>query len=430
MENKNKKRDPMPPPDATPEEIGEFWDTHDLADYWEETEEVEFQVNLKSEQNQVQSDETKPNPPATTEDLVDAALNFSTNLLTTLDLPASALKNVYKALGRLSSAALEVPVAFLEGKAEEVRAKSEGRVKIIAKGTDQTIQQMEVPSEYARIAVDKYVGKIIGEQLNLDKISAIAANELKNSESSNPTNPDTSAPNKEQSSDSTNQKTNGSEEQIINDDWLNSFETEARSKSTEDMQLRFGRILAGEIQKPGSYSIRAVKLLSELDQNIAALFKRFCAACVVVEVLGIPNSKQVFDARVLSLGGSLISNALSKHGLGLDQLNILNEYRLITSGDISLHDHNLASLYDYNLCIEHEDNPVLLPFQHQGKHWILSPTPERNNNSELRLSGVMLSRVGRELFRIVDQDPMPEYTEDLKKLFADQKLQMVEIRNQ
>jgi len=48
MAEKNKKRDPMPPPDATPEEIGEFWDTHSLADYWDETHEVEFQVNLKS----------------------------------------------------------------------------------------------------------------------------------------------------------------------------------------------------------------------------------------------------------------------------------------------------------------------------------------------------------------------------------------------
>ena len=51
MENKDKKRDPMPPPNATPEEIGEFWDTHSLADYWEETHEVEFQVNLKSQEN-------------------------------------------------------------------------------------------------------------------------------------------------------------------------------------------------------------------------------------------------------------------------------------------------------------------------------------------------------------------------------------------
>ena len=51
MKDKNKKRDPMPPPDATPEEIGEFWDTHSLADYWDETHEVEFQVNLKSRES-------------------------------------------------------------------------------------------------------------------------------------------------------------------------------------------------------------------------------------------------------------------------------------------------------------------------------------------------------------------------------------------
>ena len=47
MKKESKDRDPMPLPDATPEEIGEFWDTHSLADYWDETHEVEFQENLK-----------------------------------------------------------------------------------------------------------------------------------------------------------------------------------------------------------------------------------------------------------------------------------------------------------------------------------------------------------------------------------------------
>lgn len=31
----------------TPEEIGEFWDSHSLADYWDETYEVEFEVRAK-----------------------------------------------------------------------------------------------------------------------------------------------------------------------------------------------------------------------------------------------------------------------------------------------------------------------------------------------------------------------------------------------
>ena len=30
-------------------EIGEFWDTHDLADYWEQTHPVEFELDIQSE---------------------------------------------------------------------------------------------------------------------------------------------------------------------------------------------------------------------------------------------------------------------------------------------------------------------------------------------------------------------------------------------
>ncbi len=31
----------------TPEEIGEFWDTHSLGDYWDQTKQVEFDVRVK-----------------------------------------------------------------------------------------------------------------------------------------------------------------------------------------------------------------------------------------------------------------------------------------------------------------------------------------------------------------------------------------------
>ena len=60
----------------------------------------------------------------------------------------------------------------------------------------------------------------------------------------------------------------------IDDDWLNAFETEARLKSTEEVQAFFGKVLAWEIRKPGSYSTRAIKILGSLDQNIANQFAR------------------------------------------------------------------------------------------------------------------------------------------------------------
>ncbi len=431
MGQKDKKRDPMPPPDATPEEIGEFWDTHSLADYWDETHEVDFKVNLKSGQHQtsgeretpeqkqdiIMSNETKPDLPVTIEDIGGNALGIVDNLLTTIDLPASTVKNLYKVIGRFCSAAVDIPIAHLKGVAAEKRAVTEARVKLIREDADQIAKRMNVPQEYVRRAGNKYAEKIIGEQINLDNISAFALHELQKSETEKSIDQDANDSNKDNPDVTTDQNTDNSEEKIIDDDWLNRFETEARQKSSEEMQRRFARVLAGEIQKPGSFSPKAVKTLGELDQNIAALFKKLCSACVV---LGISNNEHIIDIRVPALGGNPGSNDLKKYGLNFSQLNLLNEYDLIIS---SYNSHS-----DYNLCIVNESNQILFSFQHQDKHWVLAPLPDWNQNSkEFRISGVSLSHVGRELFQIVDQDPMPEYTEDLKKFFTSQKLQMVEV---
>ena len=46
--SENKKKDTTSISHAqTLEEIGEFWDTHSLDDYWDETHEVEFEVRAK-----------------------------------------------------------------------------------------------------------------------------------------------------------------------------------------------------------------------------------------------------------------------------------------------------------------------------------------------------------------------------------------------
>ncbi len=40
--------DPIPKHFASAEEAGEFWDTHDLADYWDDTSASNIRFNLKS----------------------------------------------------------------------------------------------------------------------------------------------------------------------------------------------------------------------------------------------------------------------------------------------------------------------------------------------------------------------------------------------
>jgi hypothetical protein len=47
MRKNNKKRDPIPTHFECIEEAAEFWDSHDLADYWDLTKEVEFEVDIQ-----------------------------------------------------------------------------------------------------------------------------------------------------------------------------------------------------------------------------------------------------------------------------------------------------------------------------------------------------------------------------------------------
>jgi len=44
---RNNKRDPIPEHFKSIEEAAEFWDSHDLADYWDLTREANFEVDIQ-----------------------------------------------------------------------------------------------------------------------------------------------------------------------------------------------------------------------------------------------------------------------------------------------------------------------------------------------------------------------------------------------
>ena len=168
----------------------------------------------------------------------------------------------------------------------------------------------------------------------------------------------------------------------INDDWLNAFEVEARQKSSEEMQVLFSKILAGEIRKPGSYSTRTVRILSGLDPNIASHFRRLCSISI----------SSLSDVRVPSLGGDPGANALQEYGLNFNTLNLLNEHGLIIA--------SYNSYYDQVFCISvplGNQQLVCIPFNHQGMHWILIPKSKDGIGKMLRIHGIALTQSGSEL---------------------------------
>lgn len=320
-----------------------------------------------------------------------------TDLITGVPIPSAVRKNLFKAVHRLCSAAVDVPVAYLEGVADEHRAASAARVKLIHTTGAQIAQQMRTDPEYARRAVAQFGRKVLREQVNLDLITLKATEELKRNSSTS---------------------TTSDESSTIDDDWLNAFDAEAREKSTEDMQANFARLLAGEIQRPGSFSIRSVRLLSNLDKESATLFRTLCSACVSIEA-----DNATIDVRVLSLGGQASHNALLKYGLGFGELNVLQEHGLI------IPDYN--SWRDYQPCIGIEAEPmantIRLPMSYQSRLWALVANADRKPSSDFKLHGVALTSAGCELRRIVEIVALDEYTQDLKAFFLRNKLRMVQV---
>jgi len=327
--------------------------------------------------------------------LIENATDMLSDTLT--GIPAPVKKNAFKAFAQLCTAVVDIPVAHLEGIASEKRAETQARINIINTGAKQISEQMNIDPEYAKIAVKKYGNRIIRERVNLDMISEKAALELKKDSSSNIEN---------------NEET--TLEKDISEDWLNSFEKEASEKSSEEMQDLFSKILAGEIKKPSTFSIKSVKTLSQLDNEVARLFQTICSLCISLKYDG-----DIIDARVVSLSGTAASNSLQQYGLNFSNLNILEEYGLIIS------DYN--SYMDYASSVINLEESTCLPFEYNSNSFVLINDNLENTTKELKLSGIGLTKTGKELFSIIDSLENQRYTKDFFEFFKRQKLTMKKI---
>jgi hypothetical protein len=62
----------------------------------------------------------------------------------------------------------------------------------------------------------------------------------------------------------------------IEDDWLNYFARLIEDKSSEELQTLFGKILSGEIKRPGSFSLTTMQTLALISKRDAELFPTYC----------------------------------------------------------------------------------------------------------------------------------------------------------
>ncbi|GMN89864.1 DUF2806 domain-containing protein [Francisella sciaenopsi] len=184
----------------------------------------------------------------------------------------------------------------------------------------------------------------------------------------------------------------------IDQEWFNKFTRISEDISSEEMQKMWSEILAREAETPGSFSIKALKILEELDKAIANLFNRLCSCCLVFRV-----DKEIIDAKVCSLDGTAGNNSLINFGLGFTDLNLLEEYGLITS------DYNCWREFRYSA----EATDIDCSITSCLSNYILDK--KDNVDSNLKIYGVQLSKVGKELLPIVNTKENDRYFNKLNK---------------
>ena len=295
----------------------------------------------------------------------------------------------------------------IERKDAEAEAMSEAHIKLIQDVTQSLTENKKFDPEYVKQVLAQGFSWTFNEVENFNMIVGNTVDNLLN----NPPLDDVNAVQPDEE---------------ISDDWLNQFRKVACNKSSEDAQELFSKVLAGEIRKPGSFSLKALTTLADMDQTVALYFKVFCSMSLVLldnpKMYHITHSKSHFkikDARV----------PIIKNNLYDDSIDVGPRYRnnFLKAVEDS---KNIYLMYGlrfehFNLLMEHNlivDQTSInsTTFWYNNEHWgVLSPdayTPPNDTcYRPIKLTGYALTNVGKELYHIVDFKTPPAYWERISK---------------
>ncbi|HEE0053082.1 TPA: DUF2806 domain-containing protein [Citrobacter freundii] len=85
----------------------------------------------------------------------------------------------------------------------------------------------------------------------------------------------------------------------IEDDWLMRWRESAATSSSEKLQDLWGRILAGELKSPGSYSLRTVEFLKNLTQKEAEKIQKLFSFILLGRVIKKEAMSDTYDNKHL-----------------------------------------------------------------------------------------------------------------------------------
>ena len=164
--------------------------------------------------------------------------------------------------------------------------------------------------------------------------------------------------------------------------WINRFFDSVADVSDEDLQKLWGKVLAGEIMQPSSFSLRTLEVLKNISKYEAELFNKVSPYIVNMEGgLFTPSTTEL----------------LKKHGITYGEIMRLDECGLINSaGLVSLN----PKVSDSHHIAIYNSSKIALIRGLESKTTTVSV-------GEFGLTGA-----GKELFRLLDVTPNDEFFHD------------------
>jgi hypothetical protein len=228
-----------------------------------------------------------------TEDHLDKETSVSVDVTPT-GFSARIKSRFLSAIDRLGGNVLERRNASMEAEAAEIRAKTTANVKLIEAVTELGIEQLKANPEIAARAMETHLGVVFRRQENKDAVVAVAIEDLR-----------THPPNEEEA-------TTGGER--LTDDFLNRFERYAEDATSEELRAKWGKILAAETRKPGTFSSKVMRVVDELASSSAVLFEGLCRhriADTIVKCLA--GDLSFADRAALVTAGLILDPGMAGH---------------------------------------------------------------------------------------------------------------------
>jgi len=193
-----------------------------------------------------------------TNDIVPSGGGF----LDELNLPKIVAGPAGEAIARLIGGAVDIPAAWFNRVAQGIKDKTEAKSVVSKAVADAASNLAKNDPEIVQRAAHSLLSKELRHQTNRESIARKTFENLADEPAAQTIKPD--------------------------DDWLNVFERYAEDASSDRLQELWGRIFAGQLRRPKTFSLQTLRFVSELDEQVVTLFEKWSPFIVDYDTIPYP----------------------------------------------------------------------------------------------------------------------------------------------